>query len=59
MSLCNFVFIKVPAATTVVASPQTSVAPTAVPTSVVSGAPGAVTPPASNQGPSLSIQVCT
>jgi hypothetical protein len=34
------------------------VAPTAVPTSVVSGAPGAVTPPAPNQGPSLSIQVC-
>jgi hypothetical protein len=39
-------------ATTAVAAPQTSVAPT-VP-GVVSGAPGAVSPPA----PSLPIQVC-
>jgi hypothetical protein len=34
------------------------VAPTAVPASVVSGAPATVTPPSSNQGPSLPIQVC-
>jgi hypothetical protein len=33
------------------------VAPAAV-ASVVSGAPGAVTPPASTQGPPLPIQVC-
>jgi hypothetical protein len=58
MSLYNFMFVKVPAATAVVAAPQTSVAPTVVQTSVVSGAPGAVTPPVSNQGPSLPIQVC-
>lgn len=45
-------FTKVPAATTAVAVPQTSVAP-AVP-GVVSGASGAVSPPA----PSLPIQVC-
>jgi hypothetical protein len=49
---CTILFIKVPAATTAVAAPQTSVAP-AVP-SVVSGPPGAVSPPV----PPLPIQVC-
>jgi hypothetical protein len=52
----NFVCAKVPAVTTAVAAPQTSVSPAAVP-SVVSGAPTAVTPPTSSQGPPLPIQV--
>jgi hypothetical protein len=52
-----FISVKVPAATTAVVAPQTSVASAAVP-SVVGGAPAAVTPSSSSQGPPLPIQVC-
>jgi hypothetical protein len=53
----DFISVKVPAATPAVTAPQTSVASASVP-SVVGGAPAAVTPPASSQGPPLPIQVC-